>query len=219
MSEYVLYNYFRSSTSYRVRIALNLKNISFEYKSIHLVTGEQHSAPYRQLNPIGGVPTLVHQGKVISQSMAIIEYLDEVKESPKLFPGDSVGRAKIRQFCENINADIHPLTNLKVLKELEKNLAISSAQKDQWTHRWILEGMKACEKILEQTAGTFCFGGSLSAADVFLVPQVFSAKRFNVDISSCPITCRIADTLSLHPAFLSAHPLRQMDTPSDQKLR
>jgi maleylacetoacetate isomerase len=221
MSEYVLYNYFRSSTSYRVRIALNLKGISYDYRPVHLLNngGEQHSAQYRNLNPMGGVPTLVHRGKVFSQSMAVIEYLDEIKESPKLFPGDAALRAKIRQFCENINADTHPLTNLKVLQDLEKNVGVSQQQKDRWTSRWITEGLRACERMLIETAGTYCFGGQITAADLFLVPQIFTAKRFNVDLSALPTIQRIDKSLSDHPAFVSAHPFRQPDTPADQKIK
>ncbi|GIL18085.1 MAG: maleylacetoacetate isomerase [Oligoflexia bacterium] len=213
MSSLVLYNYFRSSTSYRVRIGLHFKNLDFEYKSVHLLKdgGEQHRAEYRQLNPIGGVPTLVHNGKPISQSMAILEYLEETFPQNRFFPKDIYTRAKVRQFCENINADIHPLQNLKVTQYLEKNLNISPEQKQQWLNNWISLGLQATERILENAAGQFCFGDEVTAADLLLVPQVFSAERFQIDLKPFPNIQRINLECLKLDAFQKAHPTRQPD--------
>ena len=217
MSQLVLYNYFRSSTSYRVRIALNLKGLPYEYRSVHLLNngGEQNKKEYRALNPIGGVPTLVHEGKTISQSMAIIEYLDEVFPQTPLFPRDPFLKAKVRQFCENINADIHPLGNLKVLQFLESEFQADQNKKNIWLSKWISEGLSACEKTIQPYAGMFCFGSSLTTADLFLVPQLFTARRFQVDMSAFGILLKIEENLLKNSAFVQAHPHRQPDTPEE----
>ncbi len=221
MPNLTLYNYFRSSTSYRVRIALELKNLEYTYKPVHLLNngGEQNSEFYRQLNPVGGVPTLVHNDKTISQSFAIIEYLDEVfANSVSLFTNDSFEKAKIRQVCETINADIHPLQNLKVMTYLEKQLHASDEQKKLWLNKWITSGLSAVEKIIKPYAGLYCFGNSVSAADLFLVPQLFSSIRFGVDISEFKILNQINENCMQLDAFKKAHPFRQIDTPADLKI-
>lgn len=219
MAALVLYNYFRSSTSYRVRIALNLKGLPFEYRPIHLLNngGEQNKESYRKLNPIGGVPTLVYGDKVISQSMAIIEYLDEVFPACRLFPKDPFLKAKVRQFCENINADTHPLGNLKVMKYLETEFQADQNKKNMWLQKWMSEGFIACEKVIQPYVGTYCFGDQITAADLFLVPQLFSARRFNVELHSIPKLLQIEKNLISHPAFQNAHPHRQVDTPEEFK--
>lgn len=221
MSEFNLYNYFRSSTSYRVRIALELKGINYTYTPVHLVNngGEQNSPAYRQLNPVGGVPTLIHNGKIISQSFAIIEYLDELfPEVSPLFPSDLFDKAKVRQLCETINADIHPLQNLKVIQYLEKHLNMTVEQKNLWLNKWISEGLTAAEKIIEAYAGKFCFGNSVTAADLFLIPQLFSSQRFNVDITEFKLLAKINENCLLLEPFKKAHPYRQIDTPSEFKI-
>jgi len=220
MSQLKLYNYFRSSTSYRARIALHLKKLDFEYKPIHLLNngGEQHTAEYRALNPVGGVPTLVHDEKIISQSFAIIEYLDEAfPQSYQLLPQDSYLRAKVRQVCENINADIHPLQNLKLMQYLEKKHGYTQDQKDEWAQKWIHEGLAATEKILVATTKTYAFGDQVTAADLFIVPQIFSSLRFKVDMSKYPILSKINDNCLKLEAFQKAHPGKQIDTPSEAK--
>lgn len=219
MSDLKLYNFFRSSTSYRARIVLELKNLNYTYIPVSLSSGEQNQENYRKVNPFGGVPTLDHKGKLISQSMAITEYLDEVFDSGlKLFPADPYMKAKVRQVCENFNADTHPLQNLKVLQFLEKEFKISPEQKQQWMNRWISDGVQAVEKVISSFAGEYCFGATPTAADAFLVPQVFSANRFGVDISSCTTVLRVNENCIKHPAFMKAHPYRQIDTPADLKI-
>jgi maleylacetoacetate isomerase len=221
MSDFVLYNYFRSSTSYRVRIALNLKNIKFEYKPIHLLKngGEQHSTEYLAINPMGGVPTLVHKGKVISQSRVILEYLEEVSSKPSLLPNEAYEKAKVRQICDNINCEMHPLQNLRVMQYLEKNFQASEIQKNQWIAHWSKQGFTAIETLLSETAGTYCFGNTLTLADLFLIPQVFSAIRFNVDLAPYPIIRRVNEKCLNEEAFQGAHPYRQVDTPEELKIK
>jgi maleylacetoacetate isomerase/maleylpyruvate isomerase len=219
MNDLKLYNFFRSSTSYRARIVLELKNLKYTYVPVSLSSGEQNQDSYRKVNSLGGVPTLDHNGKLISQSFAIAEYLDEVFDSGlQLLPADPYLRAKIRQVCEIINADTHPLQNLKVLQYLEKNLSASADQKQQWMNRWISDGVNAVENVISQFAGDYCFGNEPTVADAFLVPQVFSAARFNVDISACKNVLRVNENCIKHPAFVKAHPFRQPDTPADLKV-
>ncbi len=219
MSDLKLYNFFRSSTSYRVRIVLALKNLNYSYVPVSLSNGEQNQENYRKVNPLGGVPTLDHNGQFISQSLAITEYLDEVFETGiKLFPTDPFLKAKVRQVCEIINADTHPLQNLKVLNLLEKDFKISPEQKQQWMQRWIGDGVTAVEKVISNYAGDYCFGNQVTAADAFLIPQVFSATRFNIDISSCKTVLRVNENALKNPAFQAAHPYRQIDTPADLKI-
>ncbi len=220
MNSFTLYNYFRSSTSYRVRIALELKSVNYTYIPVHLLNdgGAQNSADYRKLNPAGGVPTLVHDGKTIAQSFAIIEYLDTIFPHNPLFSGDKLTQAKIRQVCETINADIHPLTNLKVMKYLEEKFHLTAPQKQEWINKWVGEGLAALENILLPVSGNYCFGDQITAADLFLVPQLFSAKRFNVDFSQLKTLSRINDNCLALPSFINAHPHRQPDTPEDLRL-
>lgn len=220
MSDFVLYNYFRSSTSYRVRIALHHKGLSFEYIPVHLLSngGEQHKAQYRSLNPIGEVPTLVHKGQAIAQSMCIIEYLDEVVPQKNLFPKDPFKKSKVRQVCENINCSIHPLQNLKTLQFLEKEFGFDQDKKNKWTHEWIDRGLIATEKILQDSAGRFAFGDDMTAADLFIVPQLFSADRFGVNIRNYSLLYRLFEECNKQDAFFKAHPYRQMDTPADLKI-
>ena len=221
MPNLTLYNYFRSSTSYRVRIALELKGLKYAYSPVSLVVngGEQNLPAYRQLNPLGGVPTLIHNGNAISQSFAIIEYLDEIFPQPvPLFLKDAFESAKIRQLCETINADIHPLQNLKVTQYLESQLNATAEQKSKWINKWITEGLKAFEESLQPFAGKYCFGDNVTAADLFLIPQLFSALRFGVDISSFKKLNQINDNCLLLAAFKNAHPFRQPDTPAEFRI-
>ncbi len=221
MQNITLYNYFRSSTSYRARIALHLKKLTFEYKPVHLLNngGEQNSDAYRKINPMGGVPTLVHNGHTIAQSAAIIEYLDEAfPQSYQLLPQDTVTRAHIREFCQIINADTHAYGNLKTLSYLTKNFAMKDDQKSAWLNYWTHEGLAACEKILEKSSGQFCFGDTASAADVFLVPAVTTAQRFEVDTKRYSHITRVFDHCLKEEAFIKAHPFRQIDTPTELKI-
>lgn len=213
MSDFVLYNYFRSSTSYRVRIAMQLKNISFKYHPVHLLNngGEQHTAEYRQLSPAGEVPTLVHGNFKLGQSMAIIEYLDQVVAEPRLLPAEPQMAGRVRQFCENINC-VHAYGNLKTLAKLKSDFAITDEQKNQWIHHWAHESFQVTEKILSESAGSYCFGHAVTAADVFLAPQIFSALRFGVDLQPYPQVRRVAENCENLAAFRLAHPYRQPDT-------
>jgi maleylacetoacetate isomerase/maleylpyruvate isomerase len=180
--------------------------------------GEQHSPEYRKLNPQGEIPTLVHDNKVIAQSFAIIEYLDEVFSQNPLFPKDPYTRAKIRQFCENINAFIHPLSNLKVLQYLEKNQGYDQKQKEAWVQHWAHQGLQATEILLRESSGEHCFGDQVTAADLFLIPQVFSVKRFGVQLDNYPLIQKMDATASTLEAFQKAHPFRQIDTPADVRI-
>ena len=221
MKNLILYNYFRSSTSYRARIALALKKLEYEYYPVHLINngGEHHSESYRKLNPMGGLPTLVHDGKPISQTMAILQYLDEAfPQTYALFPKDFFQKAKVIQFCENINTDIHPVQNLKVLKYIGKNFGCNEEQKEQWVQHWISEGFHAVEKFAQESAGEFCFGSTVTAADIFLVPQMVTAERFHTDLTSFPTLNRIYKNCLELPEFKNAHPFRQVDTPENLRI-
>ncbi len=214
----VLFNYFRSSTSYRARIALHWKGLDFEYKPVHLLNngGEQHFPEYRKLNPAGEVPTLIHGDRVIAQSMAIIQYLDEVFPQQALFPKDPYRKAKVLQLCENFNCG-HSVHNLKVLSYLEKEFGADQAKKDLWIHEWMGRVFEGAEKIVSETAGTYCFGNEVSAADCFLIPHIFSAHRFGVDTNRYPTLSRIYESATKLDAISKAHPLKQIDTPTESK--
>lgn len=221
MSQLVLYNYYRSSTSYRVRIALELKQLSYDYRPVHLLNngGEQNQVPYRALNPMGGVPTLVHGDKSISQSLAILQYLDDAfLQSTRLFPTDPFSKAKVLQFCEIINADMHAFGNLKVLQYLENKHAYQQSDKESWVQHWFTQGFQALEKILETSAQDFCFGTNVTAADLLLVPFVTTADRFKMDLNSFPSVTRIFKSCSQRTEFIKSHPLRQVDTPAEMRL-
>jgi len=219
MDSLILYNYYRSSTSYRVRIALHLKKLPFEYKAVHLLNngGEQFSESYLQLNPQAEVPTLIHNGQIIGQSMAIIEYMDEVFQDAPLFPSDTYKKAQVRQFCENINSFIHPVCNLKVLKKLEHDCGYDQNQKEAWIQHWVSIGFRTLERTLNQTSGQYCFQDQLTTADLFLVPMIYSAKRFKVDIAPYPTLNKINMNLEKLSAFQLSHPSRQPDTPPTER--
>lgn len=208
-----LYNYFRSSASYRVRIAMHLKGLDFEYIPVHLVRngGEQFSNEYLQKNPMAQTPCLEHDGKFISQSMAIMFYLDEVRPVPRLFPTEPYERAKVIEACEIINSGIQPLQNLSVFNELGSRFNANQEDKNSWAQFWILKGLKAFEKIIAPTAGKFCFGDQPGAADCFLVPQLFASRRMGADINQFPTLLRIEENAKELLAFQKAEPARQID--------
>lgn len=209
-----LYTYFRSSAAYRVRIALNLKGLKADYRYVHLVKdgGEQHRPEYLAVNPQGLVPTLVDNGHVLTQSLAIIEYLEETHPEPPLLPKDALGRARVRALALVVACDIHPLNNSRMLKYLEHELGADQATRDTWYRHWVVEGFKALEKLLDNPAtGKFCHGDQPTLADICLVPQVFNAKRFKIDLSPFPTIERINDhCLTLKP-FADAAPEKQKD--------
>lgn len=211
-----LYSYFRSSAAYRVRIALNLKQLPCEILPVHLLRdgGEQHQPAYRAVNPAGLVPALEDQGQVLIQSLAIIEYLEEqYPQTPSLLPGNAADRARIRGIAQTIACDIHPLNNLRVLQYLSGTLGLGDEQKTAWYRHWVAEGLGAVERLLagDSRTGAFCHGDSPTLADCCLVPQVFNAERFGCDLSGLPtITCIVANCQALE-AFRQAAPERQPD--------
>lgn len=210
-----LYSYFRSSCSYRVRIGLNLKGLEFETLPIHLVKngGEQFSDDFKKHNPSGKVPVLVDQGQSYFQSTAILEYLDEVYPQVPLYPLTPKERAEVRMLCEVVNSDIQPLQNLRVLKSLVGDFGLSDAKKLEWIRKWISQGFESLEASLQKTAGTFAYGEKPGAVDCFLVPQVYNARRFEIDMGQFPIISRVDKACLELEAFQKAHPDNQIDTP------
>ena len=206
-----MYGYFRSSAAYRVRIALNLKQIEVEHVFRHLRRGEQNAPDYLALNPQGLVPTLVtDNGKVLTQSLAIIEWLDETFPLPALLPGDPLARAKVRAFALAIGADIHPVQNLRVLSRV---LSISKSEEAvaQWA-AWVnRDGLAACEKLLAPEGGPFCFGPTVGLADICLIPQLANARRFGVDVVAFPRLLEAEAAANALPAFIKAAPSQQRD--------
>ncbi|MGE3974396.1 MAG: maleylacetoacetate isomerase [Bdellovibrionales bacterium] len=208
-----LYSFFNSSAAYRVRIGLHYKKLTFDYKAVHLTKdgGEQYKSELLAVNPMGEVPTLVHNGKVLSQSMAILLYLDEQFPDPTLFTQDSFQKAQIVQFCEAINSGIHPIQNLKVRVELEKRYQVSVEERERWCAYWIERGFHSIEKMLQSTAGAYCFDDQITAADLFLIPQVYNARRYKMDLTAYPTIVRIEEHCLKQEAFKLAHPSAQPD--------
>ncbi|MFC3108170.1 maleylacetoacetate isomerase [Undibacterium arcticum] len=210
-----LYTYFRSSASYRVRIALNLKGLSYESVPVHLLKhgGEQLSPDYRKLNPEALVPALVDDGMVLTQSMAIIEYLEETHPAPPLLPATPIDRAYVRAIAQAIACDIHPINNLRVLRYLVRELKVSEDDKNAWYRHWCQLGLAAIEATLarDPRVGKFCFGDTPMLADCLLVPQLFNAQRLNCDLSQMPTIMRINAACLQLDAFLNAAPDQQPD--------
>jgi len=209
----LLYDYFRSSAAYRVRIALNLKGLAAERSFVHLRKGEQRSAAYLAANPQGLVPALTDGGTTISQSLAIIEYLDETHPEPPLLPRDPAGRARVRSLAMAVACDIHPLNNLRVLKYLVGPMGVPDETKNEWYRHWVRTGFEGIEAQLAAGPGTgrFCHGDAPTLADVVLVPQVFNAERFEIDVSAYPTIHRIAEACRALEPFAAAAPERQPD--------
>jgi maleylacetoacetate isomerase len=206
-----LHGYFRSSASYRVRIALNLKGLSAEHLSHHLRKGEQRAADYLAINPQGLVPTLEGDGgAILTQSLAIIEWLDETRPTPPLLPKDPLRRALVRAFAQVIACDIHPVQNLKVLGRL-RELGLGEEKVTEWAAWANREGLIACEKLIANEAGPFCFGDAPTIADLCLVPQLANARRFGVDVSAFPRLLRAETAAKALKAFTEAAPERQTD--------
>ncbi|XP_076821961.1 putative maleylacetoacetate isomerase 2 [Clavelina lepadiformis] len=204
-----LYSYWRSSCSWRVRVCLALKKQEYEYIPIHLVKdgGEQRKESFRNVNPMAQVPTFVHGDVIISQSMAIMDYIDNKFEGYSLLPKDLALRAKVKEICEIICSGIQPIQNLSVLQK------IGEANKMEWAHHWIQSGFDSLEKVLQKSSGKYCVGDDITMADACLVPQVYNANRFKVDMSKYPNISRIEKSLAEQPAFIKAHPDNQPDCP------
>jgi len=213
-----LYSYWRSSAAYRVRIALNYKQIPYQQVTPNLARQEQRTAEYLAVNPQGLVPALEldgeHAGKIISQSLAIIEYLESVKKNPSLFPADSLDRARVNAMAQAIACDIHPLNNQRVLRYLKDEFKQDDAAVDRWYARWICDGFVAVESWARELSadGRYLFGDAVTLADVLLVPQIYNARRFNVDLQAFPTLLSVDKYLCSLPAFAAAAPEVQPDS-------
>eukprot|EP00075_Anas_platyrhynchos_P025694 XP_027314947.1 maleylacetoacetate isomerase isoform X2 [Anas platyrhynchos] len=206
----ILYSYFRSSCSWRVRIALALKGIAYDQVPVNLLKdgGQQLSAEFKAVNPMKQVPALKIDGITLSQSLAIIHYLEDTRPNPRLLPQDPKKRAQVRMISDHIASGIQPLQNLSVLKQMGE-------RKTEWAQKCIASGFQALEQVLQQTAGRYCVGDEVSMADLCLVPQVANAERFNVDLGPYPTITRINKALLELEAFKVSHPSRQPDTPAE----
>ncbi len=207
-----LFGYWRSSATFRVRIALALKNISYEYAPVNLLKGEQTSDAYLAKNPTGLVPTLLtDDGALLTQSMAIIEYLQEIHPKPSLLPGGPIARAHARAIASTIASEAQPFGNLRIQKYLRDTGGFDDAAMTEWMNRWPGGAMAAVEKMLSRTAGDYCVGDVPGLADCVLVPQVFASLRFKVDIAGLTKVNEIYERCLKHPAFIKAHPDNQPD--------
>jgi maleylacetoacetate isomerase len=209
-----LHSFFRSSAAYRVRLALEIKGLAYETVAHHLRKGEQRKPEYRVLNPQGLVPTLEDAGHVLTQSLAIIEYLEEAyPQTPRLLPPDPLGRAIVRAMSLAIACDVHPLNNLRVLDYLKSAIGQSQEATDVWYRHWIGEGFAALEELVRQHSrgGRHCFGDAVTMADACLVPQMYNARRFQTDLAPYPTLVAISDSLERLPAFAAARPEAQPD--------
>lgn len=207
-----LFTYFRSTSSYRVRIALALKGLDYQAVPVNLLKGEQRGAGYLALNPQGRVPALrTDEGALLVQSPAIIEYLEEAYPQVPLLPTGAEARAKVRGVAAIIGCDVHPLHNVSVLNQL-RQLGHDETQVNQWIAHWVGQGLAAVEQLIGDEG--FCFGDQPGLADVYLIPQLYAAERFNVDLAGYPRIRRVKALAEAHPAFAKAHPSRQPDTPA-----
>jgi maleylpyruvate isomerase len=203
----ILYDFFRSSAAYRVRIALNLKGLTAASRPIHLRKGEQRASDYLEVNPQGLVPTLVVDGTRLTQSLAIIEYLEEKHPSPPLLPEDAEDRAWVRAVALSIACDIHPLNNLRVLKYLDRELHIDEPKRDEWYRHWVRQGFDALEpQLAARATGAFCFGAAPTLADICLVPQVANSQRLKMPLEPWPRIAAVNAACLAHPAFDRARP-------------
>ena len=214
-SDLTLYSYFRSSAAFRVRIALNLKGLKADMRFIHLLKdgGAQHGSDYKKVNPLGLVPSLIDHGQIISQSLAILEYLEEQVPEPPLLPRDAGARARVRQIALSIACDIHPLNNLRVLGYLKGKLGADDQARIGWQQHWMALGFEALENLLrdDPAKGSFCHGDSPTFADICLVPQMTNARRVQLDLSPYPTLLKIEEAAYRLPAFVAARPENQPD--------
>jgi maleylacetoacetate isomerase len=209
MTRPILYDYYRSSAAYRVRIALNLKAVDYESRPVNLPESEQRGDDYRELNPQGLIPMLEIDGHRLTQSLAIMVYLDQAFPDPPLVPRDPADGAHVRAMALSVACDIHPLNNLRVLKYLKGQLGHSQEDVDTWYAHWIVEGLNALEATAKAGAGGFLFGDEPTIADVCLVPQLYNARRFNVPLGAYPTLLRADENANKLEAVAAAHPDRQ----------
>ena len=201
-----LFNFFRSSASYRVRIALALKGLPYDYKPVHLAKNEQFQESYAAVSASRLVPLLVDGDKMLTQSMAIIEYLDETHPQPPLMPGDALGRARVRALAQDIACEIHPLNNLRVLRYLVHTLKVSEDDKDRWYRHWVETGLEVVERQLVAQPGRYCHGDTPTLADCCLVPQIFNARRYNCNTEHVPQVMRVFEACMQLDAFEQTRP-------------
>ena len=208
-----LYTYFRSSAAFRVRIALNLKQLAYEPIAISLPKGAHRKDDFGAINPQKLIPALIDEGNLLTQSLAIIEYLEEKHPEPPLLPKGALERARVRSLAMLVACEIHPLNNLRVLQHLKRNLGQTEEDINTWYRHWVAEGLAKFEANLTQTAGTgkFCQGASPTLADCCLVPQIFNAKRYECDLAPYPVTMRVFDACMQLEAFDKAQPMKQPD--------
>jgi maleylacetoacetate isomerase len=209
----VLRSYWRSSCSWRVRIALHWKQLPFETVPVHLVAdgGQQHSPEHRALNPMRELPVLTANGEPLAQSMAILEYLEETQPQPPLLPTDPIDRARVRQMAEVVNSGTQPIQNLRVMQHLGRVYDLPRDQQVEWSRDWIARGLAALETLVAEHGGLCCFGDAVSFADLCLVPQLYNARRFGVDMDALPTLVAVESRLNAMPAFAAAHPDQQPD--------
>jgi maleylpyruvate isomerase len=207
----ILHGYWRSGAAYRTRIALNLKGLAYGQQGVDLRTGAQKSEAFVALNPQGMVPALEVDGAVLTQSPAILEWLEETHPVPALLPVDPLERAHVRAMAALIGCDIHPLNNLRVGKALRETFGADQAAVDAWAARWILPGFDAMEALVGRHGAGWCFGDAPTLADCYLIPQIYSARRFNVALDAFPRLLAIDAAAAAHPAFIAAHPDAQPD--------
>ena len=207
----VLHGYWRSGAAYRTRIALNLKGLAYEQRGIDLRARAQRSEAFLRLNPQGMVPALEADGVVLTQSPAILEWLEETHPQPALLPIDANGRAQVRAMAALIGCDIHPLNNLRVGKALREGFGADQAAVDAWAARWIIPGFEALEALVARHGNGWSFGDAPTLADCYLIPQLYSARRFNVALEAFPGLLAVEETAKAHPAVAAAHPDRQPD--------
>jgi len=207
----ILHDYWRSGAAYRTRIALELKGLTYGQQGIDLRTGAQKSVAFVAVNPQGMVPALEIDGSVLTQSPAIIEWLEETCPTPPLLPVEPVQRAQVRAMAALIGCDIHPLNNLRVGKALRETFGADQAAVDAWAARWIMPGFEALEALVARHGAGWCFGGAPTLADCYLIPQIYSARRFNVPLDAFPSLLAIDAAAARHPAFIAAHPDNQPD--------
>jgi len=209
MARPILHDYFRSSAAYRVRIALALKGVEYDHHIVNLAHGDQQLDEFRATNPQGLIPCLEIDGHVLTQSLAICDYLDANYDGVPFVPKDSAARSHVLALALTVACDIHPLNNLRILKYLTGELGVGDEAKDQWYRHWVREGLTALEALAAPRAGAFLFGDAPSLADICLVPQLYNARRFKVAIAAFPTLRRADETASALPAFAAAHPDRQ----------